>query len=173
MLKFKGHLTPISHVLMLENQVANLTPNLSFGHNFYLITLIRKCEPIFNIYNFRIFDGIWGTQFEPSLLLSIYKFLTKIQNSWRTIIFKMFFIWNFFGFLSLHCPTLVGVWLSTKMWMWLSIKTLFKHAPILCFNLGCKPKARITKVSILVVALCMSIPLLICSCMMWHQRLRC
>jgi len=127
---------------------------------------MRKCEPIFNIYNFRIFDGICGTQFEPSLLLSIYKFLTKIQNSWRTIIFKVFLIWNFFGFLSLHCPTLVGAWLSTKMWMWLNIKTLFKHVPILCFNLGCKPKARITKVSILVVALCMSIPLLICSCMM-------
>lgn len=120
------------------------------------------------------FDGILGTQFEPSLLPnSIYTFATKIQNFWRTIILKVFLTRNFFRFPSLHCPTLVGAQLNTKMWIWLSIKTLFKHAPILCFNLGCKPKAKITKVSFLVVALCMFIPLLICSCMMWHWRLRC
>ncbi len=130
-------------------------------------------NPFFTSTILEFFDGILGTQFEPSLLPSIYTFVTKIQSSWKTIILKVFLNWNFFGFPSLHCCTLVGAWLSTKMWMWLSIKTLFKHVPILCFNLGCKPKGRITKVSFLVVALCMFIPLLICSCMMWYWRLRC
>jgi hypothetical protein len=75
--KFKGHLIPISHVLMFENQFANSIPNFSFDHTFYFITSIEKYKSFLTSTILENFDAILGSQFEPSLLPNILQICYK------------------------------------------------------------------------------------------------
>jgi hypothetical protein len=85
------------------NQVANLTPNLSFDHNFYLITSIGKCEPNF--------DTILGSQFEPSLLPNIlqicYKNSKLLKDYNSQGVSHLEFLWIPFLALSHICGSMI------------------------------------------------------------------
>jgi hypothetical protein len=47
-----------SRLLVVESQIGNLTPNLSFGHNLYFKYPNGLCEPILNIYVPRAFQWV-------------------------------------------------------------------------------------------------------------------
>jgi hypothetical protein len=78
---FQRHLTPISWVWMIRNQIVNLTPSLSFVHNLNFKHSNEQCELIFNIYISRSFQ--WFKECPIWTLFTICIFIPKIENTMR------------------------------------------------------------------------------------------
>jgi hypothetical protein len=68
-----------SWLLMVRSQIANLTPNLSFGYNLCFRCLNGQCEPILNIYVPRAFQ--WYKEFLKPLNFNPCNCLMKFQES--------------------------------------------------------------------------------------------
>jgi hypothetical protein len=97
-----------SWLLVVGNQIANLTLDLSFGHNLCLKCSNESHEPILNIYVLR--DFLWYKElFNPMGFDSYNRFL-KIWKSIRTLTPKVGTPLRVWGFIPSHSPTFLGTW---------------------------------------------------------------
>jgi hypothetical protein len=71
-----------SPLLMVKSQIANLTPDFSFGHNLCFRCLNGSCEPILNIYVSIAFQ--WYNEVFNPIGFDLYNCFIKIQESTRT-----------------------------------------------------------------------------------------
>jgi hypothetical protein len=97
-----------SQLLVVGNQFANLTPNLSFAHNLCFNHLNESCEPILNIYVPRTFQ--WYKKIYNPMGFGPYNFSLKIWKSIETLIPKMGAHLGVWRFIPSHPPTLLGAW---------------------------------------------------------------
>jgi hypothetical protein len=95
-----------SWLLMIRNQIANLTPSPSFGHNLCFRCLNGSCEPIFNIYIPRNFQ--WYTELLNLLSFNPWNCSLKIRESTETPTPKVEATLEGWGFIPSHFPTLLG-----------------------------------------------------------------
>ncbi len=119
-----------SWLLVVGSQVANLTPNLSFGHNLCFRCPNRSYKPILDIYVSIAFQ--WYKEFLSAMGFDHCNHSLKIRESTRT-----------------PTPNM-----GAHLGVWMSILTLFPHsrASLLARTLaspclGCKPKARIATIT--------------------------
>jgi hypothetical protein len=95
-----------SWLLVVGNQIANLTPGLSFGHNLCFKCPNESCKPILNIYVPRDFQ--WYNEFPNPMRFDLCNFSLKILESTGTPTPKMgaqlgVWVWVF---IFSHSPTL-------------------------------------------------------------------
>jgi hypothetical protein len=99
-----------SSLLVVGSQIANLTPNFSFGHNLCFKNPNGSCEPILNIYiprSFHYYNEILNKiRFYP------YNFPLKIQESMRIPTPKMRVHLGVWGFIFSHSLALPGSFLA-------------------------------------------------------------
>jgi len=96
-----------SWLLMVGSQIANLTPNLFFGHNLCFRCPNGSCKPSLNIYISIVFQ--WYKElFNPLGFDPCNRFL-NIQKSTRTPTPKVEAPLGMWGFILSHFPTLLGV----------------------------------------------------------------
>ncbi len=97
-----------SQLLMVWSQIANLTPNLSFSHNFCFKCPNGSCKPILDIYvliAFQWYKEIFGPMcFDPC------NCSLKIQKSITTLTPKVGVHLGMWGSISSHSPTLPRAW---------------------------------------------------------------
>ncbi len=96
---------------MVENQIGNLTPDPSFGHNLCLKYLNGSCELILNIDIPRSFQ--WYKALFNPINFGPWNLLLKIWESMGTPIPKMWAHLGMCGFILLHSPTLLWAWTMT------------------------------------------------------------
>jgi hypothetical protein len=124
-----------SQLLVVGSQIANLTPNLSFGHNLCFRCPNGQCEPISNIYasiSFQWYKKLFKVMgFDPC------NHALKIRES----------IWDFnsqhgssVGSMRVHSLTLFG----TPRSMWCDSRVFFLARNLATPCLGREPKARVT-----------------------------
>jgi hypothetical protein len=97
-----------SWILVVGNQIANLTPNLSFGHNLCLRCLNESWEPILNIYVSRAFQ--WYKELLNPMGFDPYDCSLKIQESIMTPTPKVGTNLGMWGFIPSHSLTLTRTW---------------------------------------------------------------
>ncbi len=96
-------------LLVIRSQIANLTPNPSFGHNLCFKYLNESCDPILGIY---IFNPM---SFNP------HNCLLKIQESIKIPTHKVGIDLGVWGFIPSHSPTLLGIWnVTLRLHSWLA-----------------------------------------------------
>ncbi len=97
-----------SRLLMVKNQIVNLTPSPSFDHNLCLRCRNGSCKPISDIHIPRAFQWYKGCfnlmNFDP------YNHFLKIQKSIGALIPKVGAHLGVWGFIPSHSPTFPGAW---------------------------------------------------------------
>jgi hypothetical protein len=93
---------------MVGNQIVNLTPCPSFGHNLCFKCPNGSCEPILDIYVPRAFQ--WYKEIFHSMGFDPYNHSLKIWESIGTPIPKMRAHLGVWGFIPSHFPTFMGAW---------------------------------------------------------------
>jgi len=97
-----------SWLLMVGNQIVNLTPNPSFGHNLCFKCPNGSCKPILNIYisqNFQWYKEIFNPMnFDP------WNCYLKIWVSIETLILKVGAHLGVWGFITSHFFALPWAW---------------------------------------------------------------
>jgi hypothetical protein len=89
-----------SWLLMVKSQIVNLTPDLSFGHNFCFKCSNGSCEPILDIYISITFQ--WYKNFFNSMGFDPWNLPLKIQMSIGTPTLKMGVHLGVWRFISSH-----------------------------------------------------------------------
>jgi hypothetical protein len=97
-----------SWLLLVESQIANLTPGLSFDHNLCFRCPNGSCEPISDIYVPRVFQW-YKERFNP---MNFGPFICslKIWESIRTLTPKVGVPLGVWGFIPSHSFELPGAW---------------------------------------------------------------
>jgi len=98
-----------SWLLVVKNQIANLTPGLSFGHNLCFNYPNGSCEPILNIYISKTFQ--WYKKLFNQMGFDPCNCFLKIQESIETLIPKVGTHLGMWGFIPSHSFTLSGAWM--------------------------------------------------------------
>ncbi len=97
-----------SRLLMVGNQIGNLTPDLSFGHNLWFKYPNVSYKPILNIYvlkDFQCYKEFFNLMgFDPCNLS------LKIWESIGILIPKVGAHLGVWKFIPSHSPTLLGAW---------------------------------------------------------------
>ncbi len=93
---------------MVGSQIANLTPNPSFGHNLCFKCPNGSCEPILYIYIQRDFQ--WYKEFSNQMGFYPWNHYLKIWESIGTPTPKMEAHLGVWGFIPSHFPTFMGAW---------------------------------------------------------------
>jgi len=122
-------------LLMVESQIGNLIPDLSFGHNLCFKYLNGSSEPILDIYISRTFQ--WYKELFNPMSFDSYNCLLKIQESIRSPTPKVGAHLGMCWFIPSHFPTQLGARICDS-WASLLARTFVG----LCF--GCEPKVRVT-----------------------------
>ncbi len=125
-----------SQLLMVENQIVNLTFNLSFGHNLCFKYLNGSCKPILKIYVPRAFQ--WYKELFNLMGFDPYNYTLKVWESIKTPTPKMgahLGVWGFIPYFS-HTPK------SMKCDSRASLLACTFANP--CFH--CEPKARVATI---------------------------
>jgi hypothetical protein len=97
-----------SQFLMVESQIANLIPGLSFEHNLCFRCQNESCEPILDIYVPRAFQW-YKKRFNP-MGFDPYNCFLKIRKSTGTPTPKVGAPLGMWRFIPSHFPTLPGAW---------------------------------------------------------------
>jgi len=100
-----------SRLLMVESQIANLTPGLSFDHNLYFKCPNGSCEPILNIYVLKTFQ--WYKELFNPMSFDPCNRLLKV---WESIVIptpKVGVHLKVWGFNPSHSFALPGAWYVT------------------------------------------------------------
>ncbi len=97
-----------SQLLVVENQIVNLTPSPSFGHNLCFMCPNGSCEPILDIYVPRDFQ--WYKERLNSMNFNPCNHPLKIRKSIRTPTPKMGVHLGVWGFIPSHSFALPGAW---------------------------------------------------------------
>jgi len=95
-----------SWLLVVGSQIANLTPDLSFGHNLCFRCPNGSCEPILDIYISIVFQ--WYKKLFELMGFDPYNRLLKIQESIGTRTPKMEVHLRVWGFIPSHSFALLG-----------------------------------------------------------------
>ncbi len=101
-----------SRLLMVGNQIGNLTPSPSFGHNLCFKYPNRPYKPILNIHVSRAFQ--WYKELFNLIRFDLYNHLLNIRKSIKTLTFKVGAHLGVCGFIPSHFPTLLGTWNVTS-----------------------------------------------------------
>jgi len=106
-----------SWLLMVENQIANLSPGPSFGHNLCLRCPNGSCKPILDIYVPRDFQ--WYKELLNPMGFNPYNCSLKIWESIKTPTPKVGVHFGVWGFIPSHSPTLLKTWdVTPKLPSW-------------------------------------------------------
>jgi len=97
-----------SWLLVVGNQIVNLTPDLSFGQNFCLKFPNGSCEPILDMCVLRAFQ--WYKELLNQLSFDPYNRSLKIWKSTETPTPKVEVPLGVWRFIPSHFPTLPGAW---------------------------------------------------------------
>jgi hypothetical protein len=97
-----------SRLLMVENQIANLTPGPSFDHNLCFKCPNGLCKPISDIYIPRAFQW-YKERFNP-MSFDPYNYFLKIQESTGTSTPKVGVPLGVWRFIPSHSFALPGAW---------------------------------------------------------------
>jgi hypothetical protein len=97
-----------SRLLVVGSQIANLTPDLSFGHNLCFKCPNGLCKPILDIYVPRSFQ--WYKKNFNLMCFDPCNFFLKIQKSIETPIHKVGVHLGVWRFIPSHSPTLPIAW---------------------------------------------------------------
>jgi hypothetical protein len=97
-----------SWLLVVGNQIANLTPGPSFGHNLCFNYPNGSCKPILDIYVPRFFQ--WYKELFNPMSFDPYNHPLKIRKSIGTPIPKVGAHLGVWGFIPLHSLALMGAW---------------------------------------------------------------
>jgi hypothetical protein len=100
-------------LLVVENQIGNLTPGPSFGHNLCFKYPNGSCKLILNIYVSRSFQ--WYKELFNLISFGPCNFPLKIWKSIETPTPKVGAHLGVCGFIPSHFPTLLGAWNVTLM----------------------------------------------------------
>jgi hypothetical protein len=111
-------------LLMVESQIENLTPGLSFGHNLCFKYPNGSCDSILNIYVLRAFQ--WYKELFNPISFDPYNFSLKNWKSIGIPIPKVGAHLGVWRFIPSHCPTLMGAWiLIPGLHFWLATLQAF------------------------------------------------
>ncbi len=91
---------------MVRNQIVNLTPGLSFGHNLYFRCLNGSCEPSLNIYVSIAFQ--WYQELFNTLSFGPCNRSMNIRESTGTPTPKVEVPFGVWGFIPSHFLSLMG-----------------------------------------------------------------
>jgi hypothetical protein len=120
-----------SQILMVRNQIGNLTFDPSFGHNLCFNYPNGSCEPILDIYVPRAFQ--WYKRIFNPMGCDPCNCSLKIQKSIRTPTPKMGTHFGVWGFIPLDYPTLPRRWnVTPRLHSW--------PAPLQAFALISSPR---------------------------------
>jgi hypothetical protein len=97
-----------SQLLVVEGQIANLTPNPFFGHNLCFKCPNGSCKLILNIYGTRDFQ--WYKELFNPMGFDPWNFSLKIWEFIGTPTPKVGAHLGVWGFIPSHSPTLMGTW---------------------------------------------------------------
>jgi hypothetical protein len=111
-----------SRLLVVGSQIANLTPNPSFGHNLCFKCPNGSCEPTLNIYVPRAFQ--WYKEIPNPMAFDPCNRSLKTRESIVTLIPKMGVHLGVWVFILSHSPTLST---SREHELWLPSFTLGSH----------------------------------------------
>jgi hypothetical protein len=100
-----------SQLLVVGSQIANLTPNLSFGHNLCFKYPNGPCEPILDIFVPKDFQ--WHKEFFNPMSFGPCNPFLKIRETIRTPTPNVGVHLGMCGFIPSHFPALPGTW----MWL--------------------------------------------------------
>jgi len=129
---------------MLGNQIGNITPNPSFGHNLCFKCPNGSHNPILDIYILRDFQ--WCKEVFNPMFFDLWNRLLKIWKSIRTPTPKVGAHLGVWGFIPSNFPTLLGTWNVTPMLLlgtWNVTPMLhFKLAPLPALTLVVSPRLR-------------------------------
>jgi len=129
-----------SQLLVVENQIGNLTPDPSLGHNVCLKHPNGPCKPILDIYVLRIFQ--WYKKLFNPMNFGPWNHPLKIQESIGTPTPKMKVHLGVWGFISSHLPTLLGAWNVTPgLHSW--------PAPLQTFALVTSPRLKLQQLDMI------------------------
>jgi len=92
-----------SWFLVVRSQIANLTPDLSFGHNLCFRCPNRWCTPILDIYSSIAFQ--WYKKLFKSMGFNACNRFLKIRESFRTPTPQVGVALGVWGFILSHSPT--------------------------------------------------------------------
>jgi len=95
-----------ARLLVIESQIAHLTPDLSFGHNLCFRCPNGSCEPILDIYGPRAFQRY--KEILNPLSFDPFNHSMKIQESIETPTPKVEAPLEVWGFIPSHFPTFPG-----------------------------------------------------------------
>jgi hypothetical protein len=98
-------------LLVVENQIANLIPGLSFGHNLCLECPNGSCKPTIDMYFPRFFQ--WYNEHFNPMNFDPYNYFLKIRKFIRTPTPKMRTHLGMWVFILSHSPTLPRAWTVT------------------------------------------------------------
>jgi hypothetical protein len=98
---------------VVENQIDNLTPNLSFGHSLCFKCPNGSYKIVLNIYVSRALQ--WYKEFFHPMSFDPFNCLLKIWKSIGTLIPKVGIHLGMWGFIPSHFPTLPKAWNVTPM----------------------------------------------------------
>ncbi len=121
-----------SRLLMVENQIGNLTPGLSFGHNLCFKCPNGSCEPILDIYVPKIIQ--WYKELFNPLGFDPWNHFLKFENPSGLQLPKWELPWEC-EFIPSHFLTFPGAWNVTPGFL------LARPPASPCF--GRKPKVRV------------------------------
>jgi hypothetical protein len=120
-----------SWFLVIKNQIGNLTPNPSFGHNLCFKYPNWSYEPIFKIYIPRNFQ--WHKKLFNPMIFNLCNWLLKIWDFIETSTPKVEAHLGMCGFIASHSLTLLRAWnVSLRLHSW--------PAPLQALALVASPK---------------------------------
>jgi hypothetical protein len=141
---------------MVENQIANLTFDPSFGHNLCIKYPNGSCEPILDIYVLRGFQ-LYKEPFNP-ISFDPGDRLLKILKSIGSPTPKVGVHLGVWGFIPSHFPTLPGAWNVT-------LELHFWHAPLQALALVMSLKLRLQHSTLIRNVKIQQVPFTQCPCM--------
>jgi hypothetical protein len=97
-----------SWLLVVRNQIGNLTTDLFFSHNLCFKYSNESCEPILDIYVSRTFQ--WYKEIFNPMSFSPFNYPLKIWKSIEILTPKVGAHLGVWGFIPSHFPTLMGTW---------------------------------------------------------------
>jgi hypothetical protein len=98
----------LSRLLVVRSQIANLIPNLSFGHNLCFKYPNGSCKPSLNIYILRYLQQY--KEFLNPMSFDPYNCTLKIWKSIKIPTPKVEIHFRMWGFIPSHSFTLPGTW---------------------------------------------------------------
>jgi hypothetical protein len=147
-----------SRLLVVDSQIANLTPGPSFGYNLCVKCPNGSCKPILDIYTPRDFQ--WYKEPLNPMGFDPYNCSLNIWESTGTLTPKVGAHLGVWRFIPSHSLTLPGAWNVThRLHTWLVSSQAFALVTSLRLGLWHNPLSNISKNYCISPRLCLSIPI--------------